>query len=219
MGALLVGAFLGVANAAESAKTKFGTTLKGANETPPVSANSTGTATFTVSGTSVNYKITASGLSGNATAAHIHVGSSTASGPVVLPFPAKAINNGPDGSVTISGSFTSADVKPQTNPTINNLDDLLAQMRAGSTYVNIHTAAHAIATGQDWRAIEAGAHAFACREGQYRPLSNWYLEDGLLLGNLELPLAVGTVGGPIKVHSGVQMALKLLRVSSVRPLA
>jgi hydroxymethylglutaryl-CoA reductase len=77
----------------------------------------------------------------------------------------------------------------------------------------------AIATGQDWRAIEAGAHAFACREGQYRPLSNWYLEDGLLLGNLELPLALGTVGGPIKVHSGVQMALKLLRVSSVRELA
>ncbi len=149
MGALVVGSFLGVANAAESAKTKlsqfsigFGATLKGASETPPVSANATGTATFTVSGTSVNYKITASGLSGNATAAHIHVGSSTASGPVVLPFPAKAINNGPDGSVTISGSFTSADVKPQTNPTINNLDDLLAQMRAGNTYVNIHTAAH-----------------------------------------------------------------------------
>jgi len=76
-----------------------------------------------------------------------------------------------------------------------------------------------IATGQDWRAIEAGAHAFACREGQYRPLSNWYLEDGLLLGTIELPLALGTVGGPIKVHSGVQTALRLLRVSSVRELS
>jgi CHRD domain-containing protein len=48
----------------------------------------------------------------------------------------------PAPSVTISGSFTSAEVKPQTNPTINNLDDLLAQMRAGNTYVNIHAAAH-----------------------------------------------------------------------------
>jgi len=77
----------------------------------------------------------------------------------------------------------------------------------------------AIATGQDWRAIEAGAHAFACREGQYRPLSNWYLEDGFLIGHLELPLALGLVGGPIKIHPGVQLSLKILRVSSVRELA
>jgi len=77
----------------------------------------------------------------------------------------------------------------------------------------------AIATGQDWRAIEAGAHAFACREGQYRPLSNWYLEDGFLIGHLELPLALGLVGGAIKIHPGVQLSLKILRVSSVRELA
>src|SRR5512140_2866181 len=43
----------------------------------------------------------------------------------------------------------------------------------------------AIATGQDWRAIEAGAHAFACRNGQYRPLSHWFLEEGHLVGRLE----------------------------------
>ncbi|KFE67251.1 hydroxymethylglutaryl-CoA reductase, degradative [Hyalangium minutum] len=77
----------------------------------------------------------------------------------------------------------------------------------------------AIATGQDWRAIEAGAHAFACREGQYRPLSTWYLEEGHLVGRIELPLALGTVGGPIKVHPGVQVALKLMRVSSARELS
>jgi len=79
--------------------------------------------------------------------------------------------------------------------------------------------ATAIATGQDWRAIEAGAHAFACREGQYRPLSTWHLEDGHLFGRLELPLALGTVGGPIKIHPGVQLGLKILRTSSVRELA
>ncbi|MCP3165712.1 hydroxymethylglutaryl-CoA reductase, degradative [Myxococcus qinghaiensis] len=77
----------------------------------------------------------------------------------------------------------------------------------------------AIATGQDWRAIEAGAHAFACRGGQYRPLSTWYLEEGHLVGRIELPLALGLVGGPIKVHPGVQMSLKLLRASSVRELS
>jgi len=77
----------------------------------------------------------------------------------------------------------------------------------------------AIATGQDWRAIEAGAHAFACREGQYRPLSTWNLEEGHLVGRIELPLALGTVGGPIKVHPGVQTAFKILRVNSTRELS
>lgn len=77
----------------------------------------------------------------------------------------------------------------------------------------------AIATGQDWRAIEAGAHAFACRDGQYRPLSNWYLEEGHLVGRIELPLALGTVGGPIKVHPGVQVSLKMLGAESAQELA
>jgi hydroxymethylglutaryl-CoA reductase len=77
----------------------------------------------------------------------------------------------------------------------------------------------AIATGQDWRAIEAGAHAFACRDGQYRPLSTWHLEEGHLVGRIELPLALGTVGGPIKIHPGVQVGLKLLRNPSVRELS
>jgi hydroxymethylglutaryl-CoA reductase len=77
----------------------------------------------------------------------------------------------------------------------------------------------AIATGQDWRAIEAGAHAYACREGRYQPLSTWMLEEGHLVGRIELPLALGTVGGPVKIHPGVQAALKILRVGSARELA
>jgi hydroxymethylglutaryl-CoA reductase len=76
----------------------------------------------------------------------------------------------------------------------------------------------AIATGQDWRAIEAGAHAFAAQNGQYRPLSQWYIEGGHLVGRIELPLALGTVGGPIKVHPAVQVALKILRVNSSQEL-
>ena len=126
----------------EGGKGKFGATLKGSNEVPSVDSKATGNATITVSGTSVEYKITASGLSGNATASHIHIGPATASGPVVVPFPASAIKNAPDGSVTISGTFTAADIKPQANPPIKTLDDLLGQMKAGNTYVNVHTAAH-----------------------------------------------------------------------------
>ncbi len=77
----------------------------------------------------------------------------------------------------------------------------------------------AIATGQDWRSIEARAHAFACRDGQYRPLSTWTLEEGHLVGRIELPLALGTVGGSIKAHPQVQAAIKVLRVTSARELS
>ncbi len=77
----------------------------------------------------------------------------------------------------------------------------------------------AIACGQDWRAIEAGAHAYAARSGQYRPLSQWTLEDSTLVGRIELPLAVGLVGGTMKIHPGVQVGLKLLSCSSVREMA
>jgi hydroxymethylglutaryl-CoA reductase len=77
----------------------------------------------------------------------------------------------------------------------------------------------ALATGQDWRAIEAGAHAFACRDGRYQPLSTWALGEGCLVGSIELPLALGLVGGPIKVHPGVGLSLKLLGTTSVRQLA
>ncbi|MGA9523005.1 MAG: hydroxymethylglutaryl-CoA reductase, degradative [Myxococcaceae bacterium] len=77
----------------------------------------------------------------------------------------------------------------------------------------------AIATGQDWRAIEAGAHAYACRTGQYRPLSTWHLDGSHLVGQIELPMALGTVGGPIKVHPGVQVGIKLLRTNSVKELS
>jgi hydroxymethylglutaryl-CoA reductase len=76
----------------------------------------------------------------------------------------------------------------------------------------------AIATGQDWRALEAGAHAFACRTGQYRPLSTWQREEGHLVGRIELPMALGTVGGPIRVHPGAQLGMKLMKTSSAKEL-
>lgn len=77
----------------------------------------------------------------------------------------------------------------------------------------------AIATGNDWRGIEAGAHAFAARTGRYSPLSRWWREAGKLHGHLELPLSVGTVGGSTGVHPAVRVVHKLLRVGSARELA
>src|SRR3990172_4122193 len=58
----------------------------------------------------------------------------------------------------------------------------------------------AIATGNDWRGIEAGAHAYACRAGAYRSLSAWEIDGGHLVGTLELPMAVSTVGPVVQSH-------------------
>ena len=78
----------------------------------------------------------------------------------------------------------------------------------------------AIATGNDWRAIEAGAHAWAARDGLYRSLSQWRLdEQEVLHGSLELPLAVGTVGGATRAHPLARVALKILGVSTAQELA
>ncbi len=77
-----------------------------------------------------------------------------------------------------------------------------------------------IATGNDWRAVEAGAHAYASRSGVYRPLATWQAaEDGSLEGRIELPLALGIVGGTIRVHPGAQAALKVLGVKTATDLA
>ncbi len=78
----------------------------------------------------------------------------------------------------------------------------------------------ALATAQDHRAIEAGAHAYAARDGRYRPLSIWEKdEDGNLVGVLEMPLAVGIVGGATKTHPIARIALKILGVKTAKELA
>jgi len=77
----------------------------------------------------------------------------------------------------------------------------------------------AVALGQDFRAIEAGAHAFASMSGKYRPLSTWKRVPGGLVGEAELPLAVGTVGGSVNAHPGVRASLELLGVESAAELS
>ena len=77
-----------------------------------------------------------------------------------------------------------------------------------------------IATGNDWRAVEAGAHAYAARDGVYTSLSTWGVDDqGNLVGSLEMPMAVGIVGGATKVHPAARAALKLMAVESASDLA
>ena len=78
----------------------------------------------------------------------------------------------------------------------------------------------ALATGNDFRAIEAGAHAYAARDGSYRPLTNWELaKNGDLVGTIELPLAVGIVGGLTRIHRVAQIAMQILDVRSGQELA
>ena len=77
-----------------------------------------------------------------------------------------------------------------------------------------------VACGNDWRAVEAGAHAYAARSGVYRPLTTWRQgPEGELVGLLEMPLATSTVGGAARTHPGVVRALKLARVSGAVDLA
>jgi len=77
-----------------------------------------------------------------------------------------------------------------------------------------------IATGNDWRAIEAGAHAYAAREGRYTSLSTWDRDDhGNLVGSLEMPMAVGIVGGATRVHPSAKAAIKLMGVNTASELA
>jgi hydroxymethylglutaryl-CoA reductase len=88
----------------------------------------------------------------------------------------------------------------------------------------------AVATGNDWRAIEAGAHAYAARDGQYRALTEWRLRGTVsaadrpamgdaLYGRIELPLAVGIVGGATRAHPTARVAMKILGVQSARELS
>lgn len=77
-----------------------------------------------------------------------------------------------------------------------------------------------IATGNDFRAIEAGAHAYASRTGRYRALAHWEMnEDGDLEGSIELPLALGLVGGATAIHPMSKLIIRILGVKSARELS
>jgi hydroxymethylglutaryl-CoA reductase len=76
-----------------------------------------------------------------------------------------------------------------------------------------------IATGNDWRAVEAGVHAYAAREGHYQSITRWRYEAGVLTGELTAPIIVGTVGGVTSLHPTARLCLRMLDVDSANQLS
>lgn len=76
-----------------------------------------------------------------------------------------------------------------------------------------------IATGNDWRAVEAGIHAYAARDGQYRSITRWRYKDGELRGEFVAPLIVGTVGGVTTLHPAAKISMKMLKVQNANQLS
>lgn len=76
-----------------------------------------------------------------------------------------------------------------------------------------------IATGNDWRAVEAGVHAYAAREGQYRSITRWRRDQNRLVGTFEAPVVLGVVGGVTTLHPTAKMCLRMLGVTSAEELS
>ncbi len=118
--------------------------------------------------------------------------------------------NGFDGSVVRDSIVTASDVA------------LVDPHRAATHNKGVMNGidAIAIATGNDWRAIEAGAHAYAAQGGCYRPLTRWHAsEEGDLLGEIAIPLKVGTVGGTLDANPAAALGLAITGARSARELA
>jgi len=133
---------LSLAACGGTSSSQYVATLSGASEVPATTSTATGDATFTVSGTKVTYTVNFTGLTGNPSASHIHVGSATVKGGVVVTIPGlPALTSG-----TYSGSFTAANVvagaSGSTTIHDGNLDDLNTAIQTGNAYFNIHTAAN-----------------------------------------------------------------------------
>ncbi len=80
-----------------------------------------------------------------------------------------------------------------------------------------------IATGNDWRAVEAGMHAYACKDGQYRSITQWRVDrthaNIKLIGSLEAPIILGTVGGVTTLHPTAKLCMKIMKIKSANQLS
>lgn len=76
-----------------------------------------------------------------------------------------------------------------------------------------------IATGNDWRAVEAGMHAYACRKGRYQALSTWRYQEGILTGTLKAPIIVGVIGGVTTIHPTAKLCLRMMGIESANHLS
>jgi len=111
--------------------------LSGANEVPAVAGAASGTATFTLTGKTLSYVVTVSGLSGNAAASHIHLGAAGTNGNIVVPFTAAAVQSGQ----VASGSIDLTQPISNGSSSISG-DQLLSMLNQGQLYTNVHTAAN-----------------------------------------------------------------------------
>ena len=122
---------------APQTETTYVAQLSGANEVPAAPPGASGTATFTLNGNSLSYRVTVSGLSGNAAASHIHVGGAGVNGNIIVPFNAAQVRTGEVASGTIDLT------RPISNgqSTITG-DSLMFLLNRGLAYTNVHTQAH-----------------------------------------------------------------------------
>lgn len=119
------------------------------------------------------------------------------------------------------------------NPShLKNSDVVHHDIAAASTYAHIDPyratthnkgvmngiSALMLATGNDTRSIEAGAHAYAAISGKYQPLTKWYVQDNFLIGEIEIPLALGTVGGSMGILPKVKLSHKILGIQKATDL-
>ena len=112
--------------------------LKGANEVPALAVTGTGTATFTLTGKSLSYRVTVTGLTGNAAASHIHLGAAGVNGNILVPFNAAPVQTGEVASGIIDLTLPVSDGQGSS---ITG-DQLLDLLNRGMLYTNVHTAAH-----------------------------------------------------------------------------
>jgi hypothetical protein len=134
--ALALAALVAIAVPALAASSKYKATLNGKSEVPKTTSKATGSATFTVAsnGKSIKYTLKASKLTGGAQAAHIHFGKAGKAGPVIIPICAKPCTLPKSGTLT-SKQFTKA-------PGVASFAAAIKALKAGNTYVNIHTKAN-----------------------------------------------------------------------------
>jgi len=136
-----IGAAFALAACGGSSPTHFRANLSGANEVPSVISDGGGTADYTLDGGTVTYTVTFSGLTSNATMAHIHVGPAQVNGGITVPF--SQVPHATSG--TFSGTFTAANVAAASTTDggisvdAGDFEGLLTLMRAGNTYTNVHT--------------------------------------------------------------------------------
>ncbi len=132
------------------------------------------------------------------------------------------VSNLPDTKIT-KARIVIHDIDPQLGYAIEEASHFaeLDPYRAATSNKGVMNGIDAvlIATGNDWRAVEAGVHAYAARSGQYRSITRWRMQGDHLVGELEAPIITGCVGGVTKLHPIAKLALRLMKVKTADQLS